>query len=183
LSQFLRVLVAGIVTFAITNIDDAALLTLLFARRVPARRIVTGQYIGFAAIVLVSLLGVWAAFSIAPQWIRALGLLPIVIAIKQIFRHNRRCGRDQLSNLGVMSIAIVTFSSGADNIAVYVPFFIISSGHLWLILAVYAGLVAVWCFASRSLGTHPVVMEKVDQVGHWIVPIVLIVLGVYVIRR
>lgn len=82
-----------------------------------------------------------------------------------------------------MSIAIVTFSSGADNIAVYVPFFIISSGHLWLILAVYAGLVAVWCFASRSLGTHPVVMEKVDQVGHWLVPIVLIVLGVYVIRR
>lgn len=182
MNQFLQVLLAAVVTFSITNIDDAALLTLLFARRVPVRRVVAGQYLGFAAIVFLSVLGVWVAISIPQQWIRALGLLPIAIAVKQILQTHKKSGGDQLSDIGVMSIAIVTFSSGADNIAVYVPFFVISRGYLWLILAAYAVLVAVWCFAGRSVGTHPVVMKNVERVGHWVVPIVLILLGVYVIR-
>lgn len=39
---------ASVTTFAATNIDDICLLTIFFfARRVPARRIVAGQYLGF----------------------------------------------------------------------------------------------------------------------------------------
>jgi cadmium resistance protein CadD (predicted permease) len=60
-NQYLAVLSASITTFAATNIDDAFLLTLFFARRIPAPRIVAGQYAGFAAIVGISLIGVWGA--------------------------------------------------------------------------------------------------------------------------
>jgi len=182
-TSFFLIVMASITTFAATNIDDLILLTALFASRVPTRRIVAGQYLGFAAIVCVSLLGIWATLSIPRQWIHALGLLPIAIALKQIVqRHKGKSGRDPMSSIGVISIAIVTFSNGADNIAVYLPFFVVSRTHLWLILSVYAVLVAMWCWVGRSFGNHPLVLQQVEQFGHWIIPLVLIALGIYVMR-
>jgi len=48
----------AIVLFAVTNIDDIVVLSLFFSRgnRAPGstRRIVTGQYLGFGAILAVS---------------------------------------------------------------------------------------------------------------------------------
>jgi cadmium resistance protein CadD (predicted permease) len=41
------VVTASVTTFAATNIDDIVLLTFFFARRVPTRNIVAGQYLGF----------------------------------------------------------------------------------------------------------------------------------------
>ncbi len=64
MNSLLPVLVASVTTFAATNIDDVFLLTLFFARRVPTQRIVVGQYFGFAAIIALSLIGVWAALAI-----------------------------------------------------------------------------------------------------------------------
>ena len=63
MNGYLGILGASVTTFALTNIDDACLLTLLFAQRIPARRIVAGQYLGFAVIVVVSLLGAFAALA------------------------------------------------------------------------------------------------------------------------
>ena len=77
MNSLLAVLAASLTTFAATNIDDVFILTLFFARRVPTRRIVAGQYLGFAAIILVSLIGVWAALAIPHRWIRLLGVLPL----------------------------------------------------------------------------------------------------------
>ena len=80
MSPVFTVLAASVTTFAATNLDDFFLLTVFFARRVATRRIVAGQYLGFAAIVLVSLAGVWAAGAAAHQgWIRLLGIFPLAI--------------------------------------------------------------------------------------------------------
>jgi len=177
------VLAASVVTFAATNVDDLILLTTLFASRIPTRRVVIGQYLGFAAIVLVSLLGIWATFSIPPRWIRFLGLLPLAIALKQILRLRNRHRDDQpVRNVGVATIAITTFANGADNIAVYVPFFAISRALLWLILISYGTLVGVWCVVGRSVGNHPFVLQKIERFRHWIVPLVLLCLGIYVLK-
>jgi cadmium resistance protein CadD (predicted permease) len=77
MSPVLTTLAASVTTFAATNLDDLFLLTVFFARRVATRRIVAGQYLGFAAIVLVSLAGVFAAgAAVPPSWIRLLGIFP-----------------------------------------------------------------------------------------------------------
>jgi putative Ca2+/H+ antiporter (TMEM165/GDT1 family) len=89
MNSLVAVLAASLTTFAATNIDDVFLLTLFFARRVPTRRIVAGQYLGFAAIIVVSLIGVWAALAIPHRWIRVLGLLPLAIGIKGLFQIRR----------------------------------------------------------------------------------------------
>jgi cadmium resistance protein CadD (predicted permease) len=181
-NQYLAVLIAGITTFAITNIDDAFLLTVFFARRIPTRRIVAGQYAGFAAIVGLSLIGVWGALALPHRWIRLLGILPLAIAIKRLWEA-RQTGAvpPTASTESVASIALVTLSNGADNISVYVPFFVIGRSNLWVILIEYAGLVALWCFVGRWLGSHSLILRSADRLGQWAVPLVFAGLGIYVL--
>jgi len=49
MNPVLTVLAASVTTRAATNLDDIFLLTVLFARRLPTRRIVAGQYFGFCS--------------------------------------------------------------------------------------------------------------------------------------
>jgi cadmium resistance protein CadD (predicted permease) len=182
-NHYLAVLSASIVTFAATNIDDAFLLTFFFASRIPARRIVVGQYIGFAAIIGVSLIGVWAAVEIPHRWIHFLGILPLAIGIKQLFQARRtELEGPHRSSGNIVSVAAITLSNGADNVGVYVPFFIKGRAYLGLILIVYAVLVALWCFAGRWLGGHSLVMRSVDRWGRWAAPLIFVALGIYVLN-
>jgi cadmium resistance protein CadD (predicted permease) len=182
LNRYLGVLTASIATFAATNIDDAFLLTLFFARRIPARRIVAGQYVGFSAIIGISLIGVWCALVIPHHWIRVLGVLPLAIGIRRLLQARRTdVGQPRVTTESVASIALLTLSNGTDNISVYMPFFVIGRASLWLILIVYATLVAFWCFVGRWLGNHSVILRSVEPWGHWIVPMVFVGLGVYVL--
>lgn len=182
MNRYLAVLSASIVTFAATNIDDAFLLTIFFARRIPARRIVAGQYVGFAAIICISVISAWAALAIPHRWIRFLGLVPLALGIQQLLRTRRNEAEPtRVSNYNIASIALVTLSNGADNIGVYVPFFVSARAHLWLILIVYAVMVAMWCAVGRWLGSHSLILRSVDRWGHWAVPLVFIGLGIYVL--
>jgi len=180
--QYLGVLSASVATFAATNVDDAFLLTFFFARRIPVRRIVLGQYVGFAAIILFSLIGVWGALAIPHRWIHFLGLLPLAMGIRLLFRKRRsELEPPHITNSGMASIALVTLANGADNIGVYVPFFVNSRAYLWLILTVYAVMVAIWCAVGRWLGRRSLILRSVDRCGHWAVPLVFIGLGIYVL--
>ena len=182
MNRYLAVLTASITTFAATNIDDAFLLTLFFARRIPARRIVAGQYVGFAAIVGLSLIGVWGALALPHRWIHFLGVLPLAIGVKRLLQARRSDTKERdIGTESVASIALLTLSNGADNISVYVPFFVIGRAQLWLILTAYAALVAFRCFVGRWLGNHSLILRSVDRWGHWAVPLVFVGLGIYVL--
>jgi cadmium resistance protein CadD (predicted permease) len=88
----------------------------------------------------------------------------------------------RISNSGIASVALVTLSNGADNIGVYVPFFVDGRPYLWLILIVYAVMVVMWCSVGRWLGNHSLILRSVDRWGHWAVPLVFIGLGIYVLN-
>jgi cadmium resistance protein CadD (predicted permease) len=179
---YLGILGASLTTFAVTNIDDACLLTLLFARRIPARRIVAGQYLGFAVIVIVSLLGAFAALAIPDRWVRLLGLVPIALGVRH-FSKPGQAGPRSASAMGVASVAFITFSNGADNIALYVPFFVVGRTHLWLILSSYTLLIALWCVGSRLIGTHSLVLGVVDRWAQRVMSIVFTGLGLVILFR
>lgn len=182
MNRYLEVLSASLATFAATNVDDAFLLTVFFARQIPARRIVAGQYIGFAIIIVASLIGALAALAIPQRWIRLLGLLPLALGIKHLFQTLRpEADLGSAGPFGVASVALVTVSNGADNIGVYVPFFVVGRAYLWLILIVYAMLVGVWCFVGRWLGTQSLISLLVERWANRAVPVIFILLGIYIL--
>jgi len=180
ISAVLAVIAASVTTFAATNVDDLFLLAVFCAKRVPMRRVIAGQFLGFAGIVAISLIGLLAALTIPHAWFRVLGFLPLAVGIKHLF-HMHKNGGQPASKFNVLSIAGITLANGADNVGIYVPFFAISRSYLWMILSMFAVLLPGWCFGGKWLGERPIALRLIDRYGHWVVPSVFIGLGMYIL--
>jgi cadmium resistance transport/sequestration family protein len=183
----LKAITTGAVSFAATNVDDIFVLTLFFGqvgRRLRRWHVVAGQYLGFAALVAVSLVGYFARFIVSPARIGLLGLLPIALGVRHFLRRHE--GEEEEAGVkragGVLSVAAVTFANGGDNIGIYTPLFAASDpASLLVVLAVFFVMLAVWCAAGFFIGNRPAVKKALDRYGHLIVPFVLVGLGVYIL--
>jgi cadmium resistance protein CadD (predicted permease) len=51
----------------------------------------------------------------------------------------------------------------------------------WVILLVYAVFLLLWCWVGKWLGNHALVLRSVDRYGHFIVPLVFVGLGIYIL--
>lgn len=177
--------------FAVTNIDDVVILALFFGRaagRDGVVRVVTGQYVGFAAILAASVVGALGAGLLPETVIPYLGLLPLLLGLRAAWRawREHRAGADGVDDEngdaapgpGVFAVAAVTLANGGDNIGVYVPVFSTTgAGGLATYIVVFLVLVAVWCAAGRFVAGRPVVARALSRWGHIVLPVVLIAIG------
>ncbi|MET8124344.1 cadmium resistance transporter [Streptomyces sp. NPDC005065] len=180
--------------FTVTNIDDILVLALFFAQgaghRGSARRIVLGQYLGFAAILAVAVAAAFGATFLPESAIPYLGLLPLALGLKaawQAWESHREGGADEEaqakeSGPSSLEVAAVTFANGGDNIGVYVPVFATAGvGGMSVYAVVFLALVAVWCFAGRFFATRPVIAKALASWGHILLPLVLIAIGLLIL--
>src|SRR6476469_9547526 len=75
----------AVVLFAITNVDDLVLLALHFGRARgdrAHRRIAIGQYLGFGAILAVSVLAAFGLRVLPDRAVAYLGLVPIALGLR-----------------------------------------------------------------------------------------------------
>lgn len=185
-------IVTGAITFAATNIDDIFVLMLFFSQtnqNFRAGHIIVGQYLGFTALVLISLVGFLGGLIIPPEWIGLLGLLPIIIGVRHWLKRNKSETDEAEANVSkanswaaISSVAAVTFANGGDNIGIYTPLFASSdSFSLVITLLVFYLLLGVWCYAGYVIIRHPLVARVLSGYAHYIVPFVLIGLGIYIL--
>ncbi|MEU6366486.1 cadmium resistance transporter [Streptomyces sp. NPDC046931] len=181
--------------FAVTNIDDILILALFFAQGAghhgSTRRIVLGQYLGFAGILAVAVSAAFGATFLPESAIPYLGLLPLALGLKAAWQawKNRRDGdgddeQGQAPEGGPspLEVAAVTFANGGDNIGVYVPVFATAGiGGMGVYAAVFLVLVAVWCFAGKFFATRPVIAKAIARWGHLLLPVVLIAIGLLIL--
>jgi cadmium resistance transport/sequestration family protein len=183
----LTAVLTGFISFAATNIDDIFILMLFFSQTGEAFRnwhIVLGQYLGFAALVALSVLGSLGVLIVPEEWVGLLGLVPIFLGIRALMqlREDSEEDRKPIESSGMGGVATVTFANGGDNIGIYVPLFAsVGYASMGVIILVFFALVAAWCYVGYKVGGHPTVAEKIDRYGHIIVPFVLIGLGIYIL--
>lgn len=177
--------------FAVTNIDDIVVLAVFFGQAGPSRaaaiRVVLGQYVGFAAILAVSVAGALGGAELLPRAaIPYLGLLPLLLGgVRAAWKLWREHGEEDnprdaspTDKAGVMQIATVTFANGGDNIGVYVPVFSVTSfSGMTGYVSVFLIGVAFWCLAGWYFARHPAVARILTRWGHFILPVVLIGIG------
>ena len=198
-------IVAGITSFAATNIDDMVLSMLFFAQvndTFRPRHIFVGKYLGFAALIAASLPGFFGGLIVPKAWIGLLGLVPIAIGISHLVNReneendvqavsgefNRQSNSSAVSKLAnlfnpqTLNVAAVTVANGGDNIGIYLPLFASSDlPSLVVILAVFLVMVGVWSYAAYWLASHRAIAPILTRYTQAVVPFVLIGLGIFIL--
>lgn len=181
---------AAIGLFAATNIDDIVVLTVLFLAStrgsLPGWKVVAGQYLGFIALVAISVIAAAGLTIVPDEWVGFFGLIPLAIGVYGLIRTLRRRGDDDddsaISAGGLFGVAGITIANGADNISLYTPVFRTNPVPDTIVtIIVFLVLVAVWCLVARFVGTNKTVTEALEKIEHWLVPAVFIGLGLYIL--
>lgn len=188
----LATIAQAIGAFVVTNIDDIVVLAVFYGQvpghRGAAMRVIVGQYLGFGAILAVSISGaLLGATLLPPAVLPYFGLLPITLGLRSAWvswRHGRDTETPDAqapsppSAPGIWQVAAVTFANGGDNIGVYVPIFAATTiGSVAAYVVVFLIGVAVWCAAGRYLASRPIIAEALSRWGHIILPVALIAIG------
>lgn len=197
-------IIAGITSFAATNIDDMVLSMLFFAQvndTFRPRHIFVGKYLGFAALIAASLPGFFGGLIVPKAWIGLLGLVPIAIGISHLvnkendedevqavsgeFNRKSNSPVSKLANLfnpQTLNVAAVTVANGGDNIGIYLPLFASSDlPSLVVILAVFSVMVGVWSYAAYLLTRQRAIAPILTRYTKAVVPFVLIGLGIFIL--
>lgn len=182
----------AVAIFVATNVDDVVILALFFGRaaghRAATTAVVLGQYLGFVAILAGSVVAALGARLLPESTIAYLGLLPLLLGFYAAWEAWRSRGDDDdddatgPSQLGVLTIAAVTFANGGDNIGVYIPVFAVAgvAGMVTYVVVFLIG-VAACCALGWYLATRPSIARLMARWGDVVLPVVLIVLGVVIL--
>jgi cadmium resistance transport/sequestration family protein len=183
--------------YIVQTLDLLVILLMFFARaktRKEYRDIYIGQYVGSVTLIVISLFFAFVLNYVPEKWILGLlGLIPIYLGIKVAIygdsdgeeRAKKELNEKGLSKLigWYNTIAIVTIAScGADNIGVFVPYFVtLSVTNLLITLFVFLILIFVLVFTAQKLANIPGVGEIVEKFGRWIMSVIYIALGLFII--
>ena len=181
----------AVVLFFVTNIDDIIVLSLFFARGAGApgttAKITAGQYIGFGAILVASVLVALGANAFLPEGaIPYFGLIPLLLGLYAAWQAWRNRDDDDDDDPGkavaVWTVAAVTFANGGDNIGVYVPVFLtVGPAAIAAYAVVFLALVAVLVLVARYVATRRPIAEALERWEHVLFPLVLIALGIVIL--
>ncbi|MGG6295074.1 cadmium resistance transporter [Leptolyngbya sp. AN02str] len=198
-------LALAIATATATTFDDNIYLTLFFGRvnqTFRPRHIVVGEFVGFTALVGVSLVGFLGGLVVSHMWIGLLGFLPIAIGVNTLLSRDendgetiqdtspnlsRRCSYPCRSKATVWKticepqtyrVAAVTIANGGNNIGIYIPLFASSTlPNLVLTLSVCYTAIGLWCLLSYSIVRRPAIAFIMARYVRKVVPFVLMWIG------
>lgn len=185
-------IVTAAAVYVATGIDYLIILILLFSqiKKGQAKHIWIGQYIGTAIIIAASILVALGITWLVPQqWVLGLlGLIPLYLGFKIWFKGEEEEEGDILSlfsssrfNQKFLTVTFIVLASSADDFSIYVPYFTaLNADEILVASIVFFIMVGVLCYVSYRLASLDFVSEKVEKYERWIVPIVFIGLGVYI---
>lgn len=191
----LKLIITGALLYASTALDLLVILMLLFSRyRSPKHRqqIFVGQLIGSYALIVISLFFAFILHYIPAKWLLGLlGLVPIYFAVKYLLgtsdettEAKQTLVKRQDKNL-MWTIAIITVTScGADNIGLFVPYFVaLTDEQVVVTLLVFTVCIFILVGLGAAFSHVPVVKTFLGRFGNWIMALIYTYLGVMIIVR
>ena len=185
--------VTSIILYSGTAVDLLIILMLFFAKRKSRKDIINiylGQFLGSVSLILLSLLFAFVLHYIPSKEILGLlGLIPIFLGLKVLLLGDsdgeaiaKEGLRKDNKNL-IFLVAMITFAScGADNIGIFVPYFI-TLNLVDLIVALLTFLVMIYLlvFSAQKLAQVPSVGEILEKYSRWFIASVYLGLGIYIL--
>ena len=185
--------VTSIILYSGTAVDLLIVLMLFFAKRKSRKDIINiylGQFLGSVSLILLSLLFAFVLNYIPSKEILGLlGLIPIFLGLKVLLlgdSDGEAIAKDGLrkddKNL-IFLVAMITFAScGADNIGVFVPYFItLNLANLIVALLTFLVMIYLLVFSAQKLAQVPSVGETLEKYSRWFIAVVYLGLGIYIL--
>ena len=185
--------VTSIILYSGTAVDLLIILMLFFAKRKSRKDIINiylGQFLGSVSLILLSLLFAFVLHYIPSKGILGLlGLIPIFLGLKVLLlgdSDGEAIAKDGLrkdnKNL-IFLVAMITFAScGADNIGVFVPYFItLNLANLIVALLTFLVMIYLLVFSAQKLAQVPSVGETLEKYSRWFIAVVYLGLGMYIL--
>ena len=185
--------VTSIILYSGTAVDLLIILMLFFAKRKSRKDIINiylGQFLGSVSLILLSLLFAFVLHYIPSKEILGLlGLIPIFLGLKVLFLGDsdgeaiaKEGLRKDNKNL-ILLVAMITFAScGADNIGIFVPYFItLNLADLIVALLTFLVMIYLLVFSAQKLAQLPSVGETLEKYSRWFIAVVYLGLGMYIL--
>ena len=185
--------VTSIILYSGTAVDLLIILMLFFAKRKSRKDIINiylGQFLGSVSLILLSLLFAFVLNYIPSKEILGLlGLIPIFLGLKVLLLGDsdgeaiaKEGLRKDNKNL-IFLVAMITFAScGADNIGVFVPYFItLNLANLIVALLTFLVMIYLLVFSAQKLAQVPSVGETLEKYSRWFIAVVYLGLGMYIL--
>ena len=186
-------IVTSIILYSGTAVDLLIILMLFFAKRKSRKDIINiylGQFLGSVSLIFLSLLFAFVLNYIPSKEILGLlGLIPIFLGLKVLLlgdSDGEAIAKDGLrkdnKNL-IFLVAMITFAScGADNIGVFVPYFItLNLANLIVTLLTFLVMIYLLVFSAQKLAQVPSVGETLEKYSRWFIAVVYLGLGIYIL--
>ena len=185
--------ITSIILYSGTAIDLLIILMLFFAKRKSRKDIINiylGQFLGSVSLILLSLLFAFVLHYIPSKEILGLlGLIPIFLGLKVLLLGDsdgeaiaKEGLRKDNKNL-IFLVAMITFAScGADNIGIFVPYFItLNLADLIVALLTFLVMIYLLVFSAQKLAQVPSVGETLEKYSRWFIAVVYLGLGIYIL--
>ena len=186
----LGTIIAGVVTYWSTAIDLLIILMLFFAKvkdKKGVRDIYIGQFLGSGLLILVSLFfAVILHYVPDKRLLGFLGIIPVFLGIKALIlgdsdgekMANEKLKDTNQNNLIKTLIFITIVSCGADNVGLFVPYFIsLALPKLLITLAVFLIMIFLLVFIAQKSVSIPTVGTVLEKYSRWFIGIVYIFIG------
>ncbi|MGD6767434.1 CadD family cadmium resistance transporter [Mammaliicoccus lentus] len=189
-----QTIITATVLYVATAVDLLVILLIYFAKantKKEYKDIYIGQYLGSLILIIGSLFLAFVLNYVPEKWILGLlGLIPIYLGIKVAIYDDcegEKRAKKELNNKGlsklVGTVVLVTIAScGADNIGLFVPYFVtLNSIELLTTLLVFVTLIFILVFTAQNLANIPGIGEVVEKFSRWIMAVIYIALGVFIV--
>lgn len=186
----LGTIIAGVVTYWSTAIDLLIILMLFFAKvkdKKGVRDIYIGQFLGSGLLILVSLFfAVILHYVPDKRLLGFLGIIPVFLGIKALIlgdsdgekMANEKLKDTNQNNLIKSLIFITIVSCGADNVGLFVPYFIsLALPKLLITLIVFLIMIFLLVFIAQKSVSIPTVGTVLEKYSRWFIGIVYIFIG------
>lgn len=191
----LEVLGTALLSYVGTTSDYFVVLLLVFGlyRGKLARPVFIGAYLGNFLLIAVAVIVAYVLKLVPEEWLLGLlGLIPIYMGVRGWFSGDE--GEDEAdqaaaklaktsTNQIISSVILITVTTcGADNLAMYVPFFANTPfSYLPAVLVLFLVILTVIIFAAYYLTLLPPVHRFCDRFGEKTTAVIYIILGLYVL--
>jgi cadmium resistance protein CadD (predicted permease) len=174
-------------SFAATNIDNLALLVgWLLAGRGRNRLILVGHLLGMLTILVLTIAFGLGANLIPLEYVGYLGIIPVSLGLKGLYDLSRNSVATKTNSVSghvtPLSIAATQVANGVDTVLVFGPLLADSESRIDLVVVIgFVMMTFAWFGLARFLERHASRLTLLERYGHWVAPVVLILVGFYIL--